>query len=104
MSMRKGAFVPVNCGALPETLIEGQLFGHARGAFSGAVRDEGGRVRASGGGTLFLDEIGDLPKTSQAALLRVLQEREVMPVGATRAVKVDLRVVAATPRRVGALR
>ncbi len=100
MSMRKGAFVPVNCGALPETLIEGQLFGHARGAFSGAVRDEVGLVRASDGGTLFLDEIGDLPKTSQAALLRVLQEREVMPVGATRPVKVDLRVVAATHRRV----
>jgi len=103
MSMRKGAFVPVNCGALPETLIEGQLFGHARGAFSGAVRDEVGLVRASDGGTLFLDEIGDLPKTSQAALLRVLQEREVMPVGATRAVKVDLRVVAATHRRVDVL-
>jgi DNA-binding NtrC family response regulator len=100
MSMRKGAFVPVNCGALPETLIEGQLFGHAKGAFSGAVRDEVGLVRASDGGTLFLDEIGDLPKTSQAALLRVLQEREVMPVGATRTVKVDLRVVAATHRRV----
>src|SRR5262249_17824276 len=76
-SRRKGPFVAVNCGALPDNLVEGQLFGHVRGAFSGAVRDEPGLVRASDGGTLFLDEIGDLRKTSQASLLRVLQEGEV---------------------------
>jgi DNA-binding NtrC family response regulator len=103
ISGRRGAFVPVNCGALPETLVEAQLFGHGKGAFSGAVRDEPGLVRASDGGTLFLDEIGDLPRTSQAALLRVLQEREVLPVGATKPVRVDLRVVAATHRRVDQL-
>ncbi|MFO0760296.1 MAG: sigma 54-interacting transcriptional regulator [Byssovorax sp.] len=102
LSGRGGPFVPVNCGALPEALVEGQLFGHLRGAFSGAVRDEPGLVRASHGGTLFLDEIGDLPRASQAALLRVLQEREVTPVGATRAIPVDLRVIAATHRRVDA--
>ena len=85
ISGRTGPLVPVNCGAIPETLLEGQLFGHVRGAFSGAVRDEIGLVRAAENGTLFLDEIGDLPATSQAALLRVLQEGEVQPVGATRA-------------------
>jgi DNA-binding NtrC family response regulator len=103
LSGRAGAFVPVNCGALPDTLVESQLFGHVKGAFSGAVRDEPGFVRSSDRGTLFLDEIGDLPKTSQAALLRVLQEREVTPVGSTRPAKVDLRVVSATHRRIDAL-
>jgi transcriptional regulator with PAS, ATPase and Fis domain len=93
---RQGAFIAVNCGAIQETLLESQMFGHVKGAFSGAVRDEPGFVRAASGGTLFLDEIADLPKPSQAALLRVLQEREVVPVGATRAVKVDVRLVAAT--------
>jgi sigma-54 dependent transcriptional regulator, acetoin dehydrogenase operon transcriptional activator AcoR len=102
LSRRSGAFVPVNCGAMPQTLVESQLFGHVRGAFSGALKDEPGLVRSADGGTLFLDEIGDLPQTSQAALLRVLQEREVLPVGATRAVPVDLRIVAATHRPVGA--
>jgi DNA-binding NtrC family response regulator len=96
LSGRSGAFVPVNCGALPATLVESQLFGHVKGAFSGAVRDEVGFVRASAGGTLFLDEIGDLPTPSQAAMLRMLQEAEVTPVGATRSVRVDLRVVSAT--------
>lgn len=99
-SKRKGTFVPVNCGAIPDTLVESQLFGHTKGAFSGAVRDEPGLVRASDGGTLFLDEIGDLPKTNQAALLRVLQESEVTSVGATRPIKVDLRVVSATYRAI----
>jgi transcriptional regulator of acetoin/glycerol metabolism len=103
ISGRRGGFVPVNCGGLPETLLESQLFGHVKGAFSGAVKDEPGFVRASDKGTLFLDEIGDMPKTSQAALLRVLQEREVTPVGSTTPVKVDLRIVAATHRRVDAL-
>jgi DNA-binding NtrC family response regulator len=95
-SGRAGAFVAVNCGAIPATLVESTLFGHVRGAFSGALRDEPGLFRAADGGTLFLDEVGDLPPPSQAALLRVLQEREVMPVGATRAVAVELGVVAAT--------
>lgn len=95
-SGRRGAIVPVNCGAIPDTLIESVLFGHAKGAFSGAVRDEIGLVRAADGGTLFLDEIGNLPLTSQAALLRTLQNGEVLPVGATRPIHVDLRVVAAT--------
>jgi DNA-binding NtrC family response regulator len=95
-SLRPGPFVAVNCGALPESLTEAQLFGHSKGAFSGAVRDEIGYVRSADTGTLFLDEIGDLSPASQAALLRVLQENEVVPVGTTRAIPVDLRVVAAT--------
>jgi ActR/RegA family two-component response regulator len=98
LSGRSGAFVPVNCGALPENLVESELFGYKKGAFSGAGTDQPGLVRSADGGTLFLDEIGDLPPSSQAALLRVLQEREVMPVGGTRSVPIDLRVVAATHR------
>ena len=98
LSGRKGAFVPVNCGALPENLVESELFGYTKGAFSGAQQDHEGLVKAADGGTLFLDEIGDLPPSSQAALLRVLQESEVLPVGGTRPVPVDLRVVAATHR------
>ena len=98
LSERKGAFVPVNCGALPENLVESELFGYKKGAFSGAQSDHEGLVRAADHGTLFLDEIGDLPASSQAALLRVLQEKEVMPVGGTRPVPIDLRVVAATHR------
>ena len=98
LSARGGAFVPVNCGALPDNLVESELFGYKKGAFSGAQSDHPGLVRSADGGTLFLDEIGDLPPSSQAALLRVLQEREVMPVGGTRAVAIDLRVVAATHR------
>ena len=98
MSGRTGAFVPVNCGALPGNLVESELFGYKKGAFSGAQTDHAGLVRSADGGTLFLDEIGDLPPSSQAALLRVLQEKEVMPVGGTRAVPINLRVVAATHR------
>ncbi len=95
-SGRPGPFVAVNCGALPANLVEAQLFGHLKGAFSGAVRDEPGFVRAAHEGTLFLDEIGDLPPSAQASLLRVLQEGEVTPVGAVRPVKIDARVVSAT--------
>ncbi len=102
-SGRPGPFIAVNCGALPLSLVESLLFGHMKGAFSGAARDEVGFVRSADGGTLFLDEIGDLPATSQAALLRVLQEREVVPIGSTRAAKVDVRVVAATLRPLTAL-
>jgi DNA-binding NtrC family response regulator len=98
ISDRPGAFVAVNCGALPDTLVETELFGYRKGAFSGANEDRPGLVRAADRGTLFLDEIGDLPPSSQSAFLRVLQEREVMPVGGTRAVPVDIRLVAATHR------
>ncbi|MCE9579003.1 MAG: sigma 54-interacting transcriptional regulator [Deltaproteobacteria bacterium] len=97
-SGRTGALVAVNCGALPDALLEAELFGHRKGAFSGALADREGLVRAADRGTLFLDEIGDLPLAAQAALLRVLQEREVVPVGATAAIAVDFRVVAATHR------
>ena len=98
VSQRAGAFVAVNCGALPRDLIEAELFGHRKGAFSGAAEERAGLVRAADGGTLLLDEIGDLPAPAQAALLRVLQEHEVRPIGGTRPVRVDLRVVAATHR------
>jgi transcriptional regulator with PAS, ATPase and Fis domain len=96
VSARTGPFVAINCGALAPSLVESQLFGYVRGAFSGATRDEPGLVRASSGGTLFLDEIGELPAAAQATLLRVLQEKEVLPLGATKPIPVDLRVVAAT--------
>jgi DNA-binding NtrC family response regulator len=95
-SGRRGAFVPINCGALPRNLIESELFGHRRGAFSGANEERDGLVRRANTGTLFLDEIAELPEESQVALLRVLQEGEVRPVGASDPVKVDIRVVAAT--------
>jgi DNA-binding NtrC family response regulator len=98
LSGRSGAFVPVNCGALPPNLVEATLFGHRRGAFSGALDDRPGLVRSADRGTLFLDEVGDLPISAQAAFLRVLQEQEVMAVGDTRPVRVDFRMVAATHR------
>src|SRR5207247_1569265 len=91
LSQRPGPFVAINCGAIPAVLVESTLFGHVKGSFSGALRDELGLVRSAQFGTLFLDEIGDLPAASQAALLRVLQEGEVTPVGATRPMKVDVR-------------
>jgi transcriptional regulator with GAF, ATPase, and Fis domain len=97
-SGRPGRFVAVNCGAFPKDLVESSLFGHVRGAFSGAVRDEAGFARAASGGTLFLDEVGDLPLSAQGALLRLLQEGEVNPIGASQAVHVDVRVLAATHR------
>jgi DNA-binding NtrC family response regulator len=96
LSGRRGPFVPVNCGALPRSLLESELFGHRRGAFSGATDDREGLVRRADRGTLFLDEIAELPEESQVALLRVLQEGEVRPVGAVDPIKVDVRVVAAT--------
>jgi DNA-binding NtrC family response regulator len=98
LSQREGELVAVNCGAIPDTLIESELFGVVKGAYSGAVQDRPGLIRRADRGTLFLDEIGDLAPGSQAALLRVLQEREVVPVGGTRAVAVDYRLISATHR------
>ena len=103
LSGRSGAFQAVNCAAIPPNLVESELFGYRKGAFSGAEEDRSGLVRAADGGTLFLDEIGDLPLPAQGALLRVLQEGEVQPVGATRPVKVDVRLVAATHRDLDAM-
>jgi sigma-54 dependent transcriptional regulator, acetoin dehydrogenase operon transcriptional activator AcoR len=102
-SGRPGAFAAVNCGAIPSELVESELFGHSKGAFSGAHQEKSGLVRAAHGGTLFLDEIGDLGLPAQAALLRVLQESEVLPVGATRPISVDLRLITATHRDLDAL-
>jgi hypothetical protein len=103
LSGRTGAFVAVNCGALPASLLEAELFGHRRGAFTGAVGERTGLVRSAEGGTLFLDEIGELPPASQTAFLRVLQEREVVPIGDDRPVKVDVRLCAATHRDLAGL-
>ena len=97
-----GPFVPINCGAIPRELIESELFGHRKGAFTGAVADRLGRFELAHGGTLFLDEIGDLPMDMQVKLLRVLQERCLLPVGASREVPVDVRVVAATHKNLEA--
>jgi transcriptional regulator with PAS, ATPase and Fis domain len=96
-------FIPVDCSSLSEGLFESELFGHVRGAFTGASRDSLGFIRAADGGTLFLDEIGELAPSTQAKLLRVLQERRVVPVGETRGRPVDIRVVAATHRDLGAM-
>jgi DNA-binding NtrC family response regulator len=97
-SQRSGPLVPLNCSALPKTLIEAELFGVKRGAYTGATEDRLGHVRAAADGTLFLDEIGDLPLETQGVLLRVLEQREVTPVGATQPIQVNLRVIAATNR------
>ena len=93
-----GAFVPINCSAIPKELLESELFGHRKGSFTGAVADRIGRFELAHGGTIFLDEIGDMSLDMQVKLLRVLQERLIDPVGATRQVPIDVRVIAATHR------
>jgi two-component system response regulator GlrR len=95
---RARAFVPVNCGAIPETLLESELFGYAKGAFTGATQDHAGLFQAAHQGTLFLDEIGDMPLSLQVKLLRVLQEKQVRPVGTTKSVSIDVRIISATHR------
>lgn len=103
-SLRKdGALVKVNCAALPETLLESELFGYVRGAFTGAIQDKPGRFQLAAGGTLFLDEIGELPMTLQAKILRALQERIVEPLGGVSPVSVDVRFIAATNRDLPAM-
>jgi len=100
---RDGPFVPVNCGAIPTELMESELFGHKKGSFTGAVADKPGLIQSAEGGTLFLDEIADLPLHMQVKLLRVIQEKSVRPVGESREVPVDIRILTATHKNLAAL-
>jgi two-component system NtrC family response regulator len=103
-SRRKGKpFVTINCGAIPRELLESELFGHAKGAFTGAVTQKKGKIETAEGGTIFLDEIGELPLELQIKLLRLIQEREIQKIGETEAIKVDVRIVAATHRNLLAM-
>ncbi|MFZ4402809.1 MAG: sigma-54-dependent transcriptional regulator [Pseudobdellovibrionaceae bacterium] len=95
-TFREGPFIPVNCGAISSSLFESELFGHSKGAFTGAMTAKKGYIREAEGGTLFLDEIGDLPLSLQVKLLRVLQEKEIVPVGTSQPIKFNARVIAAT--------
>ena len=99
----KGAFVAINCAAIPEALLESELFGHERGAFTGAVKTTEGKIEQAAGGTLFLDEIGDVPLAIQVKLLRFLQERTIERIGGRRAISVDTRIVCATHRDIDAM-
>jgi two-component system response regulator PilR (NtrC family) len=100
---RDGPFVPVNCGAIPSELMESELFGHKKGSFTGALADKQGLIQSAEGGTLFLDEIADLPLHMQVKLLRVIQEKAVRPVGESRELPVDVRILSATHRNLAAL-
>jgi DNA-binding NtrC family response regulator len=100
---RTKSFIPINCGAIPKDLIESELFGYTRGAFTGAVADKQGRIEAANGGTLFLDEVGELSLDAQVKLLRVQQEGEISKIGALKTVQVDIRIVAATHRNLAAM-
>ncbi|WP_394653541.1 PEP-CTERM-box response regulator transcription factor [uncultured Sphingomonas sp.] len=102
-SGRKGAFVAINCAAIPETLLESELFGHEKGAFTGAVKTTEGKIELAHGGTLFLDEIGDVPLPLQVKLLRFLQERVIERIGGRKAIPVDVRIVSATHRDIDAM-
>ncbi|KQN25868.1 PEP-CTERM-box response regulator transcription factor [Sphingomonas sp. Leaf33] len=102
-SGRKGAFVAINCAAIPETLLESELFGHEKGAFTGAVKTTEGKIEQAHGGTLFLDEIGDVPLPLQVKLLRFLQERVIERIGGRRAIPIDVRIVCATHRDIDAM-
>ncbi|TMH23869.1 MAG: sigma-54 factor interaction domain-containing protein, partial [Betaproteobacteria bacterium] len=98
-SPRRGQpFVPINCGAIPESLLESQLFGHVKGAFTSAVQGSPGLFAAADHGTIFLDEIGEMPLHLQVKLLRVIEEKEVWPVGSTKPLRVDIRIIASTNR------
>jgi PAS domain S-box-containing protein len=99
----QGPFIKINCGALPETLLESELFGHTRGAFTGAVRDKPGRFQLADGGTLYLTEIGDLPLTLQVKLLTFLDDKEIIPLGGTKSARANVRLVAATHRDLHAM-
>ncbi len=100
---RERPFVIVNCGSIPRDLVESELFGHVKGAFTGAVTNKQGRAEMADGGTLFLDEIGEMPPEMQVRLLRLVQEGEIQKVGATSMIRVDVRIIAATHRNLGEL-
>jgi len=100
---REGPFIIVNCGSIPRDLVESELFGHLKGAFTGAVTNKQGRAEMADGGTLFLDEIGEMPPEMQVRLLRLVQEGEIQKVGATSTIRVDVRIIAATHRNLGDL-
>jgi len=101
-SRAKSPFVPINCAAIPEPLLESELFGHVKGSFTGAVDNKEGLLKTAGDGTIFLDELGDMPLSIQAKLLRAIESREIQPVGSTRRVQIHARVLAATNRNLRA--
>ena len=100
---RDGPFIPVNCGAIPDSLLDSELFGHEKGAFTGALASKRGRFERADGGTILLDEIGEMPLDAQVRLLRVLQHREIERVGGTERIPVDIRIIAATNKDLQAM-